>query len=281
MRNTATRGVLALALFLLTASTAPARAGEPPSGADIAARAFAVHGGDDGAARLTFVFTGPGQAERRLGYDMLWKRYGDGPFDTKVVLFQEVPATHKGMAYMGWFARPGAGREDEEWIYLPDLRAVRKMVHKGGHEHHHEHADEEEFEPSLLTRAHLEPLPPELGEHRLLRTEPMAGKEAYVVESVPRKDGPERPFTRAVRWIAQDTFLTLHAEYYQGEGDPVTRVDYDWKRMGGEWVWRKVTATRDDGARTVLEVEHTGLNTGLDDSVFSERTLGGGPRRFF
>jgi len=258
------------ALLLALAATAAA---DPAATADrVAARAARVTGGDDGSARLSFVTEIPGRRPLRQDFAMLYRHEAGGPVETRAVFFPEFPPDRKGYAWLGLLARPGAGGEDQAWMYLPDLRAVRRV-------HGPDEAEEDPFHHSLLSGVELVPRPPGRDRHRLLGDDTLDGVPVDVLETT--TDGTDFPYPSIVRWIARDG-RTLKAEYHTSAGRVARRVTYTWKRVGERWVWDTVTATDpDSGARTVLTLTDQRVDRHLSPRVFSEATLRAGPERFF
>jgi len=249
---------------------APGPAPPPPAAEEIAARAYAVTGGDEGAARVTFTLTDPDGGERRFAFAMLYKRYAEGDIAHKVVFFPEFPPDRKGYAWLGHLAREGTTADDAAWMYLPDLQAVRRI--QGA-------AEDDPFHQSVLGRAELSPRPPELDTHTLLGADELDGRPVWVLETT---HGPDFPYPRTVRWITRDGYLTLRAEHHTPSGRTARRVDTTWRKAGDRWVWDTVTAVDpDSGASAKLVVTDVRVAPGLTDRAFAPSALRGRPDRYF
>lgn len=262
----------ALAVILALVALPATGGAEPgPSAADVAARAHAVSGGADGVGRVSFVIERPDAAPVRQDFAMLWKRYADGPVDTKVVFFPEFPPDRKGYAWMGFIARAGAGGEDAAWMYLPDLRTVRRI--------HGPDEGDDPFHASLLGAAELIPRLDAADRHRLLGAETLDGVPVHVLETT--RAAADYPYPRTVRWITRDRFLTLKVEHYTPAGRLIRAIRIHWGRVGERDVWERVEAEDPGrGTRTVLTVTDQRVDVGLTDRQFSEATLHTGPERF-
>jgi len=249
------------------------------AGTEIAARAFAVNEGRDGAQRLTYTIKVRDRPDTVLRFAMLWKRYPvGGRFQTKVLMFPEFPPSMKGVAYLGHITWMGGGRADDEWIYLPDLRAVRRLSHK---RHSHHDSGDDPFIHSELKHGDLTPRPPELDWHTLIGTDTIGGIGHYVLESTPKVADPRFPYARTVRWITRDGFLPVRVDFHSGPS-AVKQVEITWRRVGAGWGWEKVTAfNRVTGNETVLSVEHAWVDRDLPESTFGERAMRAGPGRYF
>ncbi len=240
-----------------------------PTAAEIIHKSNEVGGGDDSISRLSFTIERPGKEPRKLVYSMVWKDYGGrGGVDDKVIFFNEYPPDDKGKSFMIWMYKH---KKDDAWMYLPELRMVRKITH----EEHHGHSDEEDdFSHSVLTRMDLMPRDPDLDDHTLLQNQELNGHRDYVVESVPKKVNPNYPYQKVRRWITQDNFLPERIDYFGVSGTPIKRQTIEWQKVDNLWVWRRVVGENlVTNERTELDISDIKLNSGLTDEVFSARTL--------
>jgi len=258
-------GILFGVLLCISASSVSAE----PTAADIVEKASHVEAGDDSMSRLSFTFERPDGEDRKLVYTMVWKDYaGRDDISDKAIFFSEYPPDDKGKAFMVWVYE---NKKDDEWMYLPELRMVRKVTHG---EHHAHHDEDDDFAHSVLTQVDLVPRDPALDNHTLLKDEQVDGHSDFVVESVPKRATKDYPYQKTRRWISQAHFLTERVDYYGASGGLVKRQTTKWKKIGDAWVWERVVGedlvTKE---RTELDISDIRLNSGLDDEVFSARTL--------
>ena len=243
---------------------------------DILKKSYSVHGGNDSVSLLTFTFMEPNERERKLAYTMLWKDYkGKDGFTTKMIFFKEYPPADKGIAYMTWMYSPELNQDDDEWLYLPELRTVRKLSKKIGEQGEHNDNDKDsEFSKSVLHRTQLVPRPPELDTCELVRTDKIDGKEYYVIERMPKKGDSEYPYIKTINWISKDDYLLDKIDYFDMNGKLVIHQDIKWRKIGDNWVWDEVKATdKETGNTTVLKVTDVRINTGLDNEAFTKRVM--------
>lgn len=233
------------------------------------AKAYGVDGGSDSISRLTFTFRKSNRQERKLVYTMVWKDYGGKDnLEDKLVFFSEYPPDDRGKSFMTWIYN---NKKADEWMYLPELRMVRKVTHSNSHRHDNE---EDDFANSVLTLVDLVPRQPELDRHELLREDQLDGQPVYVIESVPRQDSDDYPYQRVQRWISRDDFLIERMDSYSKTGDGTKRQVIKWKKMGDAWVWEQVVGTDlKTQASTTLDISEIRVNNGLNDEVFSARSL--------
>lgn len=240
------------------------------SGAEVMGRVYEAKRVDDQISTLSFEFVSIKQTTQKVVYTMVWKNsHGQDKYDNKAMFFTEYPPDKKGIAYLGWLRPVGSEAYDDEWIYLPELRMVRRIAHR---EHHHDHGDDE-FGNSLLKRAQLVPRGAQQDESVLLNTESLAGVNQYVIQSQPRVHSDKYPYSKVLYWIEQESFRPTHARYFDMDGKPALDVDYQWTEVDGKWIWKRLTAIAPTGAKTTMDISKIKINTGLSDELFSARTL--------
>ena len=220
-------------------------------------------------SRLTFTFVRPDGEERKLIYTMVWKEYaGRDDVDDKVIFFSEYPPDDKGKSFMVWVYED---KKNDEWMYLPELRMVRKVTHSERHAHNDK---EDDFAHSVLTQVDLVPREADLDNNTLLKEEELDGHTDFVVESTPKRVTKDYPYKKTRRWITQDNFLPERTDYYGSSGGLVKRQSTKWKKIGNAWVWERVVGedliTKE---RTELDISDIKLNSDLKDDIFSARTL--------
>lgn len=264
-------------LVLLTAG-AECACGADLTADQIMAKADTVYGGDDSVETVSFVFHQPGESQRKLTYTMAWKKYKGDEYTRKVIFFTDFPPDKRGEAYMAWFYPPSRHKEADAWIYLPDLRSIRKIGH-----HHESHGGEDqekdEFSKSVLKDEDLMPRSPKADKHRLLRTEQIDGNNYYVIESVPKKGAMpgmhmDYPYSKTVEWVDSVNFLVTRIDYYDSGGDLLKTQHIQWKKMGKAWVWNKLSATNHRNQNeTVMEISDIRINVDLEERVFTKRAM--------
>ncbi|MBI5136053.1 MAG: outer membrane lipoprotein-sorting protein [Nitrospirae bacterium] len=272
----ATARTVAMWAAIAAALTASPALSEGTGAADWMARSAATRAAGDIEARLTFTTSRPGEAPRRLVYVMFWKPYPAGSkYTSKAIFFSEEPATAKGFAYMGWFQTTGG---EEAWLYIPELRTVRRMTQPHRHTHGHGTAETDPFDASVLRRTELEMRASALGGHQTTGTEVVSGQLAEVIDSVPTD--AESPYAKVRTWVSRSDALPLLTRYLRPDGT-WKEVAFTWRQVDGVWVWDRVAArdTR-SGDATTLEMGDVRVNAGLPDRFFSERTMQDGLKRF-
>jgi hypothetical protein len=278
----------AFVFLLLGQAVAMGAMAEAPAVSDgerIVRRSYEINGGHDSFSQLRFTFDQGRGKTSEVTLVMAFKRGDSGrDLDYSVIMFNRYPPDKKDVGFLGWFYRPETGKQDEMWLYLPELRLVRRMVHgHGGREDMSTmiHEDQnDEFAISQLNREELMPRWPGLDEHRLLGMDQVDGEPVYMVQSTPR-DPKTSSYGKRIQWITRDDALPVRIEYYDEDMTLLKTEMLTWRRVGDAWLWDRVTAVNNvTGARTTLEQTEVRVNLGLPDSLFTKRALTLGVKAF-
>jgi len=234
----------------------------------IVAKSEDVYPGMDQQSKLTFAIREPDGAERKVVLRRYWKNYpGDSNIDSKVLVFHEYPPDTTGTAFMVWTYKASKRKPEDLWIYLPILRKVQKLP---------EHPDEI-FSGANLKPADMIPRDVSLDQHKLLREETIENQQYYVVESTPKEVNRNYNYGKVVKWIKKSDFLKERIEYYNTDGTLLKTQLITWKQVKTAYVWEKVVLTSaKTGVQTMLSISDVEIDTGLNDKVFSERTMSTG-----
>lgn len=266
-----TRSTVTLFFTLITASAAvfAQDAGEDALSAnEIIEQCYYKNAGEDQLAQLTIILRDRSGSEKKNVYTRYWKDYGgkDDIVD-KMLLVTEFPPDAAGSKFLRWAYTRESGRNADQWIYLPVLKKVRRVSVRD---------EGDSFLGSDLTYADISTRSIDEDEHKLLKTEQRDGDEYYVVESTPRESDPL--YGRRVLWFNKtddlDDCVNTKIEYYDRNNNLLKEQTLKWQRINGAWIWDRVEVrnVRSDHV-SVFEVSDVKVNTGIDDSVFSERNL--------
>lgn len=269
---------LLLALLML-----PAASFSDSSAQKIIETAFAIERVKDQISTLNFLFKQADKPDQKVVYTMVWiNAQGKKGYDNKTVFFIEHPLDKKGIAYLGWLRPSGSAEQDDEWIYLPELRMVRRIAHR---DHDHSH-DDDEFSGSVLTRDHLDPRSPDLDDHKLLGIKKENGRQYFVIESTPKHSASHQGhsdsviFHKRISWIEQGSHQLHRVQFYKHQKE-VLNMTISWHQVEQFWMWKKVQATHlRTGNQTTLDIKNIKINNGLKDRQFSKRALRKGMRIF-
>jgi len=229
------------------------------SGTDIMTRVDQREVGADMSSEVTMRLVSKGGEERVRKLKMLSK----GKSNTKKVLIHFLePADVRGVGFLVW-RHPG--KDDDRWLYLPDLHMVRRIAA----------ADKRgSFVGSDFVYEDIAGRDVDQDQHTLTGSESIGGKDCYVVKSVPL-DSKSAEFEHKVSWIRKDNFVVVKEMYYDHQGNPLKKLTIDiLEKVQEIWTMRKQTMLNlQTGHYTVVTWDKVKYNTSLGEEVFTERYL--------
>ncbi len=243
--------------------------------AEIVDRAAQIYEGIDSQSELNFLIHSANGKDKRLTFVMLWKKYQQGAIEDKTILFQTFPPSRKGITFMNWSYREDERRDDDAWLYLPELRSVRKVVH-GHHQHHKKMPGD--FASSLLRHNQLLARPAKLDHLRRLKDQHRNGTVLQVIERRPKTMDMGYPYSRVIESYETKHGHLTHQDYFDAQDKHVLSLDIDWQIIGKAHVWRHVRAQDPrNGQRTELKIMHIRIDQQLPERSFSKRRMRLGP----
>lgn len=266
--------VSAASIAGLMFALAPLAASAQPNGAEIIQHcSLDTNPGKDQRSTLSVTIRDAVGNERKDVYKRFWiDNEGKDQVVDKMMLFTEFPPDASGTAFMRWGYLPGADKNADQWLYLPSLNTLRRVsVRDPG----------DSFLGSDLTYQDISYRPLDQDEHKLLREETRDGKVYYVVESAPKE--PKPLYGRVVYWAEKsDDWANCHIrriEYYDNRDSLIKTQTLAWQPVGDAWVWDEVVVENArTGGSSIFKVTNPEVNVGLDNGMFSERTMRRGVR---
>jgi outer membrane lipoprotein-sorting protein len=249
--------VLALGLFPLPV------AAQEITGLQIMTNEDEREDGDDHISRALWTLINKRGQKRIRDTTRSWKDYdGRDGFDEKMVMFFKSPPEVEGTGFLNW-SYPEIEKDDDKWLYLPALRKIKRISGSD---------TEDSFMGTDFTFDDMGDREVEEDTHKLLREEVHEGKECYVVESVPKEE--DYIYSKKITWIDKKEWLPYRVEFYDRKGRCLKYLIQEWQKIQGIWTWKRGFMKNErTGHQTVVDVSESGFNTGLDDSVFTQRTL--------
>ncbi len=243
---------------------------QPLSGVEIVERCYYKNGGEDQRSRLLVTSTLANGRKVSSKYIRLWKNYGgkDGIVD-KVVLYT-ASAHNQRLAFMRWGYVNGSDRLADQWVYLPEMRIVKRISKRSPEEMDWGFSDDD-----LRVRDIDE------DEHRFVEERTVEGKAFYIVESTPRHDPV---YGKRISWFSKgkdwEHCLESRVDYFDKEMKMVKKQFVTWRKIKEAWVWETgiVKNFRADST-IVYDAREIEVNVGLKDREFSTRALARGYRR--
>lgn len=186
----------------------------------------------------------------------------------KKLLFFTAPADVRDTAFMNW-SYDDPSRQDDQWIYLPALRRVRRISAE---------KKNDSFMGSDFTYEDLSARHPDLDTHSVIGTETVDGRRVFVVESIPAAGSSA--YGRTVSWVADGIWIGLRREFYDGSGNLLKTLEIDqYRQIDGFWTIERMTMSNaQSGHFTTMELSGLEFNTGIEESFFSERNMTRGIR---
>ncbi|HOI86827.1 MAG TPA: outer membrane lipoprotein-sorting protein [Lentimicrobium sp.] len=229
------------------------------SGQQIMENVYNIPKGDDtqGELTMTLINSKSEQRVRKL------KQYikDEGPVEKKIMFFV-APADVKGTSFMNWSYT--SGKDDDQWIYLPALKRTKRISSEGKSDY---------FMGSDFTYDDLGDRHPSEDAHTLLRSETLNGRDCYVVESTPREKG--YMYSKTITWVMKDNYLGLKREFYDPSGRLLKVLEIKkFEKISGFWTILE-TEMRNVQKKhsTRMEFSNVKINTGIDGSKFTERSM--------
>jgi len=223
----------------------------------------------DRTQRMTLRIVDAGGAERQRDLKVFTKRYADG--EEKAISFFLGPREVQGVAFLQWAHN---GRDDEQWLYLPELKRTRQIAAR---------MRDEPFVSTDFTFRDLEIMVEFLrwtddqAPVKLVGEETLNGKATDVIELRPQLEG--MPYQRLVLWMERDTLVPRKLDFYDQSGTHVKTLTLDDVREvnGIPTPHRLEMRNLPKGSHTLVELPEVSYNSGLADELFTQRYLDRGP----
>ncbi len=164
------------------------------------------------------------------------------------------PANIKGTGFL-------SRSTDNMWVYLPALGRVRRIVGQTSHG---------SFMGSDFN-------------YKDLSSEGIAKDFTATVDSFKngeyklslRPKSADSPYSKLKIWVKDDTFVPLRIAFYDPEGKLLKiLLNTEIKKIGDKWFPMTMTMTNvQENHKTEITVKELKIDTGLKNSLFTERTL--------
>jgi outer membrane lipoprotein-sorting protein len=188
--------------------------------------------------------------------------------DEKKIMFFQSPADVKNTSFMNW-SYDREGKEDDQWIYLPALKKIKRISSDSKGDY---------FMGSDFTYDDLGDRHQSEDTHRLTGEDIIDGVKCLVVESISKDD--DYMYSKTVTWIIPDKWIGLKKDFYDEDGNlfktlkvnEYTQIREYWIITGSEMHNLQKDHT------TTMELSAIKLDTGIEDSIFTERMMTRGVR---
>jgi outer membrane lipoprotein-sorting protein len=224
------------------------------------------YAGKDMRTKVTMRLINAQGQERKREMIMLRKNTGEAG-EQRYYIYFRAPSDIKGTTFMVW---KYLQKEDDRWIFIPAIKLVRRIA-----------ADDKRssFVGSDFTHEDVSGRSLDDETYTLLRTEEIAGRTVYVIESKPKV---QANYTRRLSWIDQQHWLPLKEEYFDARDQKVRGFTADQiEQVDGHWtVTARTMKNLQTGHRTQTRFDDIKYDVGLKQNLFSERYLRNPPRKW-
>ena len=224
---------------------------------------------EDETARVDFRTVSEEGIEEKSIHRLYWKNlHGKRGLISKIMLLTISPLKLKGEGFLIWEGLEL--KRSQGWLYLPELRQVRRiyLISHSGHQH-----DDSEPESDLLfgDMANVLTGP---GERRFVGEEMIQGEAFVVIEEDSRLDGVA---IKRRHWVSPRNGTIHKIEHRSAEGDLLKTQWIEWQEVNGVWVWKR-TEVHSSRSRhkTIVELADVQINSGLEENLFTDNFLRSG-----
>jgi len=170
------------------------------------------------------------------------------------------PDTVKGFAIL---VRDAHGEPDTQWVYLPPVRRVRRIVSTGRYESFL--GTDFSYEDLGFVDMHDRTL-------TLVGEREHEGRGVYELREVPARPGP---YSRVTTLVSKDHYLPVRREYHDPAGDLWKIAEYDKATVidGTPTVLRMRIEDKQQGGSSELRVSEVSYNTKVKDELFDPAKL--------
>lgn len=233
---------------------------ESLTGKEVIEKVYNRPTGEDQIAKLTMTLINSRGNERVREIKQYYKDFGD---NEKKIMFFISPADVRNTSFMNW-SYDEAGKNDDQWIYLPALKRVRRISSDSSDDY---------FMGSDFTYDDLGERHPDEDNHELLRAEEKDGVEYYVIESIPKEE--DYMYSKTVTRVIKDRWIGEKKEFYDEDGKLLKTLKVkNYEEIGGYLIVTNVVMHNvQKDHRTEMKFEDIEIDTGVSDNQFTERMM--------
>ncbi|MFC1657377.1 outer membrane lipoprotein-sorting protein [Candidatus Moduliflexota bacterium] len=246
-------------LFIILILSFPLQGFCADPGTEIIQKVYDRYEGDDSEATYMMTLENEGGDRRIREMTIFRKDFGD--LEKRLIRFSS-PAEIAGTGFLNW---DNIGKGDDQFLYLPALKRVRRVVSTQKHLR---------FVNTDFTNEDMERREVELDDHELLDSEDYRGLKCHIIRSTPR-ESTNSQYGHTMSWVAKDIDLPVKVEYYDRKGNHVKTYEAQaLKKIDGIWTGTKTVMTDNERKhRTTLELKSIQYNKGLPDNYFTKAFL--------
>lgn len=215
----------------------------------------------DESTKATMTLINKEGKQQNRSLNILTKRYPNDMHKTLITFTSPEKISGTGLLIV-----ENQGRGDDQWLYLPVLKKVKKISTA---ERSHSFMGSE-FAYEDLRGEVLKDF-----SYQLIGSEAVNGQDCFKIEATPVRAG-ETGYGKRILWIRKDIFFKTKVEYYDKGGKILkTEADEDMVQIGGGKYRMNtvVMQSSQSGNKTLLKSNSRDINSGVPDSKFTTSYL--------
>ncbi|MBC7922593.1 MAG: outer membrane lipoprotein-sorting protein [Ferruginibacter sp.] len=260
-----TRGIFFPVLILIASQMGEHLAAQDPSALVVMQKSDEQSKAHDERADLTMLLVNSGGKERTR--KVQWVTKTDARNNRSSLIRFLSPADVEGT---GFLSLEYAGREDDQWLYLPALKKVRRISASNetdnfiGSDFTYEDLDREDLDQYAYTS---------------LGAEKIDNADCYVVQAVPNNEQKKKEsgYSKRSIYVRKDNFTVVQTKYYDKNGELLKVLrGTDVRLAKGTDKWRAYRLELNNlrtGHKTILTFQNVAINRGIDQEFFTQRYL--------
>ncbi|WP_067863743.1 outer membrane lipoprotein-sorting protein [Neptuniibacter marinus] len=228
------------------------------------ANLVSYYAGNDGRSEARMLIKDAQGREQKRQFTILRRDREEGGEQDFLVVFSR-PSDVRNTVFL---VAKKPGGDDDRWLYLPGLDLVKRI---SAGDKRTSFVGSHYFYEDVSGRSIRE------DSHQLLETT----DKHYVIENKPL-DTNSAEFSRYIAWISKANFLPEKIEYRDENDTVYRRVEVLSSALiqGHETVTKSKVSDLRSGGSTTLEFRFQNYDLGMDQAVFSERSLRKPPREW-
>jgi hypothetical protein len=208
---------------------------------------------------------------RKKRFEEFSKDLGEKLKDTTSVMILISPAYEKGV---GFLQRDfdQAGKDSEQWLYLPALKKLKLIVSEGGDNRPKTGSlFESEIAYEDIENVHLSDF-----SYKLIKEGKVGSRNVWVIDSFPSNSyAPKTSYGRNRFWVDKASYIPLKSEHYNRQNTLVkTFHNRKLKKISGIWdAQQTIVVNHARGRMSLLKREARTFNITLADKMLETRIL--------
>jgi len=244
------------ALIIIVAMLSWACSAVAIDGVQIAQKVADRNDGQDATSKISMLLIDKRGKKRFRHLITVVKKYGDV---SKSFMRFTSPADIDGTAFLTWEDKD---REDDQFLYLPALQRVRRIVSS---------QKSNRFVNTDYTYEDLQSREVAQDTHTILREEKIDEYDCWVLESIP-KNIDDSQYGKRIIWVIKEIYLPIRIEFYDKRnsllkiftGKNIQKIDGIWTILDAEMKDLKKEH------RTLMKTDDIQYNRNVPDEVFTK-----------